>query len=1157
MHLEDGNLRISPSDLVVFLESEFASWMDRWAVTEIPADQDIELGQVTHGSVNLNPKPIPDEDDLQTLLFANKGMEHEIAFLEELKKQSQQVVEIDRGKSALQETLAAMNDGTEYIYQARLETAVFGGWADFLAKQDGVSELGPYHYEPWDTKLARSPKAHFIIQLCAYADMLEQLQGRRPSGLEIILGDGTKTKFKTDSYFYYFRELRLAFKEFLGNFDPSNPPTPGLSREYGRWKTYAEKILEESDHLSVVANITRGQIKKFEEAGVYTVGNLAESTIDYVPGMASEVLGRLKTQAKLQIESKEVGEPQYRVREADPSNGRLGLSMLPPASPSDVFFDIEGFPLAEGGLEYLLGVVHLDSGESQFLDWWAHDSAQEKRAFEEFIDWAHNKWSQDRSMHIYHYAAYETTAVRRLMGQYATREKEVDDLLRNNVFVDCYTVVRQGLIVGTTGYSLKDIEVLYRPKRTGAIDTASGSVVAYAQWLESGEGWGWKDSPILSNIRDYNRADCESLRELVDWLRDVQEKSGIDYNADSTDSSATKPDNRADRPEVILAAKLVSEESLEAAGEIEQSRIQELLAWLLEFHWREAKPVFWKMFDRHEMTNQELVDDLDCLGSMERTDEPPHQDKRSLVYQYTFDPDQDTKLQNGNRCYFAHDLQASTEIVYIDRQNGLLEIKLGPTRPAPPDRLSLIPNEYVSADAIASSVYRYVEAWSRGKISSQAVDDLVNRRRPRIKGLGGGRLVDTGSNLVTQVIDVIERLDSSVLCIQGPPGCGKTFTSGAVIAALWKNGKRVGVTANGHKTIINLLESVAEQAESLGVNDANLIKVGGSSDEQILKSGKVKYVGSNTDGFQAAGSGPMVIGATSWMFCREEWEGNLDYIFVDEAGQFSLANAVGVGMSADNLILVGDQMQLAQPIQGSHPGESGKSALEYYLNGLATIPDDLGIFLNTTWRMHPDVSGFISEAIYESRVTAHPRTAQQQVLHSESAKLVTQASGIVYLPVSHDGNSQCSLEEVETIRQVVEDLLAAEVQDADGSIRPLTLDDILIVAPYNMQVRRLSEVLGAGARVGTVDRFQGLEAHVVIVSMVASSLDESPRGAEFLLSPNRINVAVSRAKSLAIVVSSPELLRPRCQTIKQMELVNLFCWLKAFATEPTVLGMGA
>jgi len=1143
MYLENGNLIISPSDVVVFLESEFASWMDRWLVGEYKSGPVIP-------SVADKLQPTPDQADLQTLLFAKKGMQHEIAFLDDLKQQGKQIVEIGRDNSPFDTTIAAMREGTDFIYQARLETPGFGGWADFLVKREGASVFGPHHYEPWDTKLARSPKAHFIVQLCAYSDMLEQVQGRQPSEFEIVLGGSARVQFRTNSYRYYYRELLLAFEEFLREFDPSNPPQPGLSREYGRWTTYAAQIFEESDHLSVVANITRGQIKKFEEASVPTASALAVSDITSVPGMASDVMERLKTQAKLQIASKEMGEPQYQVRDADPNNGRLGLTMLPPGSPNDVFFDFEGFPLADGGLEYLFGAVHLEAGVPEFSDWWAHDLNQEKKAFEDFVDWAHTRWSNDPSMHIYHYAAYETTACRRLMGQYATREKEVDDLLRNQVFIDCYTVVRQGLIVGTPSYSLKDIEKVYRPSRSGEINTASGSVVAYAQWLESGEDQHWEKSPILSSIREYNKVDCESLMELVTWLREVQVASGITYDSDPSRNIESKPDTRSERPEVVLAERLISETDSGAIADPEKIRVQELLAWLLEFHWREAKPVFWAMFDRHEMSEHELANDLDCLGALQRTAEIPRQDKRSLVYQYSFDPDQDTKLGPGSRCYFAHDLHLTTQIISLDRDQGLLEIRLGPSRPTPPDRLSLIPDEYVNADIIASSVYRYVEAWSRGGMPSRAVDDLLNRRPPRIVGLTGGRIVDLDTDLVPQIIDIVERLDSSVLCIQGPPGCGKTFTSAAVIAALLKSGKRIGVTANGHRTIINLLESVIEHAESIGLQDANVIKVGGNSDEPILRSGKAQYVGSNSGGFRASGSGPVVIGGTAFMFCREEWEGSLDYIFVDEAGQFSLANAVGVGLSAGNLVLVGDQMQLAQPIQGSHPGDSGQSALEYYLNGLATIPEHLGVFLDTTWRMHPDVSGFISEAIYENRVKAHPGTANQRVLHSKNAKLVTQRTGIVYLPVPHEGNSQCSMEEVTTIHRVVEELLTAEVQDADNTTRPLTIDDILIVAPYNMQVRRLSERLGVGAHIGTVDRFQGLEAHVVIISMAASSLDESPRGAEFLLSPNRINVAVSRSKSLAIVVSSPELLRPRCQTIKQMELVNLFCWLKAYATDP-------
>ena len=366
MYREDGNLIISPSDVVVFLESEFASWMDRWLVGEYKS------GPVIPSAAD-KPQPTPDQADLQTLLFAKKGMQHEIAFLDNLKQQGKQIVEIGRENSPFDTTIAAMREGAEFIYQARLETPGFSGWADFLVKREGASTFGPHHYEPWDTKLARSPKAHFIVQLCAYSDILEQLQGRQPSGFEIILGDGARPQFRTKSYLYYYRELRLAFEDFLREFDPSKPPQPGLSKEYGRWTTYAESILEGSDHLSVVANITRGQINKFEDAGVPTISALATSNITYVPGMASDVMERLKTQAKLQIASKEMDEPQYQVRDADPNNGRLGLTMLPPASPNDVFFDFEGFPLADGGLEYLFGAVHLEAGVPEFSDWWAHD----------------------------------------------------------------------------------------------------------------------------------------------------------------------------------------------------------------------------------------------------------------------------------------------------------------------------------------------------------------------------------------------------------------------------------------------------------------------------------------------------------------------------------------------------------------------------------------------------------------------------------------------------------------------------------------------------------------------------------------------------------------------------------------------------------------
>jgi uncharacterized protein len=331
-----------------------------------------------------------------------------------------------------------------------------------------------------------------------------------------------------------------------------------------------------------------------------------------------------------------------------------------------------------------------------------------------------------------------------------------------------------------------------------------------------------------------------------------------------------------------------------------------------------------------------------------------------------------------------------------------------------------------------------------------------------------------------------------------------------------------------------------------------LLKVGGKDDDPLIESGDIQHIPASNQAVDALDCGPVVMGGTAWVFSRPELQGAFDYLFVDEAGQFSLANVVATGQSANNVVLVGDQMQLAQPILGAHPGESGKSALEYLLAGHATIPPDFGIFLNQTWRMHPDICGFISEAVYEDRLHAHPGTSKQcVVLPKDSSGLVSKDAGIIFIPVEHEGNTQGSEEEADVIEKIIAELMEQPVSHFGGEkTTSLTLDDILVVAPFNMQVRLLQHRLGNRARVGSVDKFQGQEAHVVIISMCSSTLEDSPRGADFLLEPNRINVAVSRARSLAIVVGSPAILRARCQTIKEMELLNLYCWLVDHAERP-------
>ena len=1135
-------LLYSPHDLIAYLEGDFASWMDRLHFeSKAPEHPRIAQAGATPGS------PKPDEDDEEMALLKKRGQEHEARYLAELVKQHPDLVTIDSGK-AFVHTVAMMEAGRSVIYQGCLRAGPFLGYPDFLFRVSGASRFGKFGYEPADTKLAKSAKPHFIVQLCAYADMLEAVQGRLPRDFVFRLGDGADARFRTDEFFYYYRRLKRAFLAFHAAFDPTKMPEPGLERSFGRWSEYAAQLLEKSDHLSRVARITRTQIKRLEAAGISTMAALAQTGKARVSQLQPDVLSRLKVQASLQVKSRGLGKPLHQVVVPTPEDPRRGMALLPPPSKLDVFFDMEGFPLVEGGLEYLFGAVALDGGEPQYADWWAHDNVQERSAFENFVDWAHGRWKKDQTMHIYHYAAYETSALRRLMGKYASREAQVDDLLRHQVFVDLYTVVRQGVLIDTPGYSLKDVERLYMPPRQGQVVSASGSVVAYQKWLDSGESGDWRKSKILAEIRDYNRVDCESLVGLRDWLLELQEEHGIAYLPEAgpgADKGATAV--ATETAATVLSRTLLKQIEAGSAGDPEHSRVQELLAWLLEFHWRDAKPVFWRMFDRHEMTEQELVEDLDCLGALQRTKTPPRPDKRSWLYEYAFDPDQDTKLHEESKCFFAHDLAAHAEISRFDPNTGLLWLHLGPSVPKPPDQLGLIPDEYVSAKPVADAVLRYVAAWASGKVLSRAVDDLLHRRPPRMKGHRGGPIVDPDAELLPQLVDVVGRLERTTLCIQGPPGTGKTYASGEVIADLLKRGKRVGVTANSHKAIMKTMESVVE---AMGRNGATapLYKVGGDADDPLVTSGRVQRIESR--GIASfVGADAVVVGGTAWAFSRAELEQQFDYLFIDEAGQFSLANVVAVGLSAANLVLVGDQMQLAQPVQGSHPGESGRSGLEYLLDGHDTIPPDFGVFLAATRRLHPEICRFISDAVYESRLEPHPSTAKRSLIRPKGGKGLGRTSGVVFIPVEHEGNAQCSDEEVDIISAITKELLDWRFVGPDGTSRKLSLADILLVAPYNMQVRSLQRRLGPEARVGSVDKFQGQEAPVVVVSMCASSLEDCPRGAEFLLNPNRINVAVSRAQCLAIVVGCPAIMTARCQSIEQMRLVNLFCRLVDYSDD--------
>ena len=1140
MQKDNGRYYYSPTDLNEFLASPFATWMSRYALDS--------PGQAQ-----------PDPEPLSLTTLAERARKHEQACLTQLRQEGREIYTLPTDADRVEATITAMQAGREVIYQGWLQSDVgqdvrpeyFLGRPDFLVQTAGVSALGNYGYEVWGATLATQPSPAHLIQLCCSADLLQTVQGQRPDSMLLWLGSGEPRRFRTADFIYYYLALKQAFLAYMQHFDPAVQPSPELGGDYGRWTVQATRTLETADHLSRVANISVSQIQKLNAAGITTLTSLAESTLAHVPRIEDTVFARLKEQAHLQAVSAGADQPAYRILTPDPSAQRRGLALLPPASPGDIFFDMEGYPLVKGGLEYLFGALALDDGQCVFYDWWAHDIDQERRAFCDFIDWAYARWQADPTLHIYHYANYEVAALRRLMGRHGSREAEVDTLLRHEVFVDLYAVVRHGVRVGEPHYSIKNLERLYRPVRAGEVTSAVDSIAAYERWLASGEAQDWTASPLLQAIRAYNRDDCESTWQLTCWLRERQQEAGVAWipKQDVPLEAPEEPDPLADpaSPQA-LAQTLLAEIPPTPQRHTARWQTQELLGQMVEFHRREAKPVWWAMFDRHAMTEEELVQDMNCLGGLRRLSQPPEPIKRSHGFWYSYDPDQDTKLDVGAQCYFAHDLEMKIPIHAVDQERGRICLKFSPRRlkqlpnGLPPDSLSLIPDEYVSARVIENAVRDVAQTWQEENRLPSALDDFLLRRPPRLQPqhpTDGGALIGPNEDRSHAVLRLVESLDHSTLCLQGPPGSGKTTLGARMILSLLDRGKRVGITANSHAAILNLMRKCKE----LRQGRLECLKIGGPAEERFFElCPEATYVQRVRDAIPHLEQFRL-LGGTAWALSDPGLRGKLDYLFVDEAGQVSVANLMGMAAATENIVLCGDQMQLGQPVQGAHPGESGLSILEYLLQEKATIPPDMGVFLAITWRLHPELCRFLSDAVYEGRLHAAPQTARRRVcLPQTGGRIIPREAGLVFVPVLHEGNTQASDEEVRAVREVVGDLLGRDITDMTGQrLRPLQLADILCVAPYNMQVRKLQAALGPDARVGTVDKFQGQEAPVVILSMCASQGDTSSRGIDFLFHKNRLNVALSRAQSLAIVVASPALARTRCQTLAHMKLVNLFC----------------
>lgn len=1142
MQKRDGVLIYSPSDLITFLSDPFSSWMERRFLED--------------------PKSVqPDPDDENSKLIRKKGLQHEVEYLEQLYRESKDVCVIEeRNQAGFDATLCAMQEGHEVIYQAYLRKAPFAGLSDFLVRRQGGSSFGDFHYEVWDTKLARKPKPYFLIQLCCYAEMLLDLQGRLPSSVAVVLGEKDVKSFRTLDYYYYYQSIKEQFLKFQEEFDPHALPEFIEVGDYSRWTNEARKIIEQRDELSLVAGIRKSQIKRLHGAGIRTVAQLASLHDDFETGAIAKfnsfqinnaTFRTLSLQARLQLESRDLEKPKFKIMNLAKTaeEKRAGLVRLPPASKFDVFFDMEGYPLVSGGLEYLFGAVCFDSGREVFHDWWAHDRAEEKIAFEQFVDWLFDRWHCDREMHVYHYGAYEVSAMRRLASRHATREEKLDVLLRANVFVDLYSIIRQSMLIGAESYSIKKVEQLYMDKREGDVSKATDSIVYYENWLENSDGSDWRNSTLLAEIRHYNKVDCQSTALLTNWLRARQNEAMIEFIAipENADRPALRP---LTANEELADRILLSQEFQLAEPASERHRLLELFAHLLNFYGRERKVVWWEIFDRMSQSDEELFSDASCIASVERTAQDPVDVAQSYVYEYRFDPDQDVKLKKGDAVIFHHDIKSECKIDEIDTDKGLLSLRRSKKKDAPFERGNLVSKELVKHDALEESIRLQAETYLEKGSLAPCLADLLNRSLPRVTGhCRGERLIAEGQSGWHAVADLISRLDHSYLCIQGPPGTGKTYVGANTIVELIRLGYRVGVSSNSHKAIEHMLEQASIFALKRGITFSGL-KIGHDS-----SSKSPKFTGDlirHVSDYKMDGKFDEIrlVGATAWYFSRPSLASQFDFLFIDEAGQVCLANVVAMSQATKNLILLGDQLQLDQPVKGSHPGESGFSSLEYLLGDTATIASEHGIFLDETKRMHPALCEIVSSAVYEDRLHSASETGARKLILPKEPGLLSKDAGLLFIGAEHSGNSQSSLEEISKVQDIISELMQCQIQDETGK-RSFTLNDVLIVAPYNQQVRLLRDAISA-CEIGTVDKFQGRQAAVVIISLAASDLGSSIRGMEFLLSKKRLNVAISRAKILAIVVANPLLSRHSCTTVEQANLINMFCRImqEGLSSEP-------
>lgn len=1166
----DGHERLvtSASDLTAASACEFA-WLRR---------VDAKLGRAAS---------VPPEDDPMLARAAQLGDAHEervlAGYIEEFGRWSPPaasagVAEIARADArdetallaAQARTLEALRAGADVVFQATFfdpaqrpgEPEIgFVGFADFLRRSPGGA------YEVEDAKLARRAKVTALMQLAAYAEQLERLDVPVASEAVLILGNGVRSRHRIADIAPVFRARRARLHRILleraltvgpDGRRESAEPVAWLADGIlccGRCEVCEPEVVRTRDPL-MIAGIRRTQRDNLVAAGLETIERVARAKPCAVSGISDAQLSRLADQARVQADAKPDAPPPLRI--ADPSV----LSAIPRPSPGDLFFDFEGDPLyceigtggepARWGLDYLFGMVDTDE---HFMPLWAHDPREERRALERFLDLVAERRRRHPDMRIYHYAAYERTHLLSIAARHGVGERAVDQLLSEHVLVDLYPIVRKALRVGSRSYSIKKLEPLYMGDELRDADGVTNGAESVTEYAEASEQLRSVDPELraegqrrLDAIADYNRYDCVSTLRLRDWLLGIAAEHGVV----PVEPSALSAEDAGPKIELSDTAADLARCAEHAASARDRQALA-MAGSAIDYYAREQKSFWWAHFarlidlvDEWSDTRDVLVIDPAASVADTRWRAPEGRQRKSrrhlrlrgdlapgstlkehtdvyALYEYPppFEARGSEPGARGTRLVRiteVHDDGVTIEETCAEDEMPWAELPVALT-PGPPPRAG------AQEGAIEAWGSALADAFHRDVAFLDPVLDILRRVPPRFADRTQRVFDAQAGDPIEAAVAALRDLDRSTLAVQGPPGTGKTTLASHVIRRLVEeDGWCIGVVAQSHRVVENVLEAVV----AAGLDPEAVGKVpqtgrGGRGDPQtppftvLRTNGQFAFARDH----RAAGRG-CVIGGTAWDFANEKRvpRKSLDLLVIDEAGQFALAPTLAASVAAERLLLLGDPQQLPQVSQGTHPEPIDTSALGWLLGAHDTMPPELGLFLAETRRMRPELTEVVSHLSYGGRLEAHPDTAQRVVVGAGPA-------GLVWHPVRHSGNATHSPEEAAEVVRIARAALRGTMTMPGQEPRALTQHDLIVVAAYNAQVECVASALASagleGLRVGTVDKFQGQEAAIAIVTLAASTPEDVPRGLEFLLMRNRLNVAISRAQWSAHLVSSERL----------------------------------